>query len=148
MGVGLGQVSVDDILVTTLSRINVSGGDILHAVKRGDFGFIEFGEAYFSIIEASAIKAWKRHSLMTLNLRVPLGCIQFVFFDNKGKSRQEIVGEDRYVRLTVPPGIWFGFKGLSEYKSMVLNVADLKHSDAEVERKDTDYFEFLWDIEK
>ena len=144
----MGKVSVDDVLVTTLNRIDVSGGDILHAIKRGDLGFIEFGEAYFSFIESGAIKAWKRHSLMTLNLIVPIGCIHFVFFDSKGENRQEVVGENRYVRLTVPPGIWFGFKGLGESKSMLLNVADIKHHDAEVERKDSDHFDFFWGIEK
>ena len=142
------QVSVDEVLVTPLSRIEVSGGDILHGIKRGDLGFINFGEAYFSIVEAGAIKAWKRHSLMTLNVIVPLGCIYFAFFDSKGKKRQEIVGQDRYVRLTVPPGIWFGFKGLSNSKNMLLNVADIEHDDAEVERQDSNYFEFCWDIEK
>ena len=70
------------------------------------------------------------------------------FFDSNGKKREEIVGQNRYVRLTVPPGIWFGFKGLNNAKNMLLNVADIKHNDAEVERQDSDYFEFCWDIKK
>ena len=32
-----------------------------------------FEEAYFSLIDKDAVKAWKRHKTMTLNLVVPLG---------------------------------------------------------------------------
>ena len=142
------KVSVDEIIVTSLRRIKVPGGDIMHAIKKGDLGFIDFGEAYFSIIDGGAVKAWKRHSQMTLNIIVPLGSIYFAFFDSNGKKREEIVGQNRYVRLTVPPGIWFGFKGLNNAKNMLLNVADIKQNDAEVERQDSDYFEFCWDIKK
>ena len=63
-----GHSNVSQILVTPLSRLHVKGGDVLHAIKRTDPGYIDFGEAYFSIIESNAIKAWKRHLRMTLNL--------------------------------------------------------------------------------
>ena len=49
---------------------------------------------------------------MTLNLIVPLGEVCFAFVDEEGAFREEVVGVNRYVRLTVPPGIWFGIKGL------------------------------------
>lgn len=142
----MGSVSVEQILVTPLRRIHLSGGDVLHGMKRDDPGFIDFGEAYFSIIEAGAIKAWKRHLRMTLNFVVPVGSVQFVFVNELGSSREEVIGMEvgRYVRLTVPPGIWFGFKGLFAPSSMLMNVADIPHDPAEIERKGLEDIAFDW----
>lgn len=141
----MGTVSVDKILVTPLKRIPVIGGDVLHGMKCSDPGFVDFGEAYFSIIDAGAIKAWKRHLLMTLNFVVPIGRVRFVFQDDHGSIREEVVGFDRYVRLSVPPGIWFGFMGLFNPFSMINNIADIPHDPAEIERKELDEIKFQWD---
>ena len=138
------KVSVDEIIVTSLRRIKVPGGDIMHAIKKGDLGFIDFGEAYFSIIDGGAVKAWKRHSQMTLNIIVPLGSIYFAFFDSNGKKREEIVGQNRYVRLTVPPGIWFGFKGLNKTDNLVSNFADIIHDPEESQTENKEFFLFNW----
>lgn len=143
----MGAVSVEQILVTPLKRIQLSEGDVLHALKRGDSGYVHFGEAYFSMIGAGTVKAWKRHLRMTLNLVVPQGAVQFVFMDEQGAMREEVVGVQagRYVRLTVPPGIWFGFKGLFGPHSMLMNVADIHHDPAEIERKGLAEIEFDWE---
>lgn len=141
----MGRLSVDDIIVTPLKRLAVSGGDVLHALKNSDQGYVNFGEAYFSFIEHGAVKAWKRHLRMTLNLVVPVGAARFVFIDNKNNIREELIGEDRYFRLTVPPGIWFGFKGLALPASLLLNVADIPHDPTEVERKSRDAFMINWE---
>lgn len=140
----MGAMSVKQIIVTPLKRVPVAGGDVLHAMKRNDPGFVDFGEVYFSQIEPGAVKAWKRHLRMTLNLVVPVGAVQFVFVDDEGAMREEVVGLDRYVRLTVPSGIWFGFKGLVAPYSLLLNVADIPHDPAEIERKDLGEIMFDW----
>lgn len=144
----MGAMSVRQIIVTPLKRIPVGGGDVLHAMKRSDPGFVDFGEAYFSQIEQGAVKAWKRHLRMTLNLVVPVGAVQFVFVDDEGEMCEEMVGQDRYVRLTVPPGIWFGFKGMAAPYSLLLNMADIPHDPAEIERKDMGVFMFDWGVQR
>ena len=144
----MGEVSVDDILITPLNRISVKGGDILHGMKESDTGFAGFGEAYFSFIEMGAIKAWKKHLKMTLNLVVPVGRVGFNFLDKGSQLRSEIIGPGRFVRLTVPPGIWFGFKGLSEDQNVVMNLANLEHDDCEVVKQNAGYFSCDWEILK
>jgi dTDP-4-dehydrorhamnose 3,5-epimerase len=138
-------MNVHQIVVTPLKRLPVIGGDVLHGMRRTDPGFVGFGEAYFSMIDQGAVKAWKRHLRMTLNFLVPVGSVQFVFVDNVGSIRKELVGLDRYVRLTIPPGIWFGFKGLFEPYSLLLNLADITHDPDEIERRSIDEFEFDWE---
>ena len=134
------------ITVTPQKRISVSGGDILHAMKKSDSGYMGFGEAYLSLVEFGAVKAWKRHLMMTLNLVVPVGRVRFVFINSKGQVQEEIAGEDQYVRLTVPPGIWFGFQGISEGAALLLNIANIEHSPEEIERRELNEFEYDWRI--
>jgi len=145
----MGDIGLKDILTTPLKRISVEGGDVMHALKKSDNGFNGFGEVYFSWVEQGAIKAWKCHQHMTLNLVVPLGEVSFVFHikDQEKYFRTENIGEERYARLTVPPGIWFGFQGKASGKSLLMNVADLKHDPDEVFHKPASDFSYKWDTE-
>ena len=131
-------MKLTDILVTPLSRIDTTDGDVLHAMKQKDPGYYGFGEAYFSWVFAGAIKAWKRHTQMTMNVVVPVGQVRFVFrcanADGIEEFRVEEIGVDRFVRITVPPGIWFGFQGLHTPQSLLLNIANIPHDPNEVER--------------
>jgi dTDP-4-dehydrorhamnose 3,5-epimerase len=142
----MGVVSLMDILVTPLRRIPTIGGDVMHALKNSDNGFNGFGEVYFSWVERGAIKAWKCHQHMTLNLVVPLGEISFVFHikDQENCFRTENIGEEKYVRLTVPPGIWFGFQGRGSSQSLLMNLADMAHDPDEVLRKKTSEIVYNW----
>ena len=71
-----------------------------------------------------------------------------MFVDDEGAKREEMAGPDRYVRLTVPPGIWFGFRGLVAPYSLLLNVADIPHDPTEIERKDREAFMFDWEAHR
>ena len=141
-------IKLTDILVTPLSRINIPGGDVLHGMKQSDVGYAGFGESYFSWVSVGGVKAWKRHMRMTMNVVVPVGQVQFVFrMINTGgveEFRVEEIGEDRYARITVPPGIWFGFKGLKKPKNLVLNIANIPHDPTEVQRKSLNDIKYVW----
>ena len=139
---------IDDVIITPLEIIETFGGNVMHAMKKTDLGYADFGEAYFSEIEKNKVKAWKRHREMTLNLIVPLGTIKFVMFDDRKGSnnmfQEVIISKENYCRLTVPPMIWVGFKGLSSFKSILLNIASIPHNPKEVEKKEIDKIQFDW----
>ena len=141
-----GTVSLNDILVTPLKRISTDGGDVMHALKHSDKGFNRFGEVYFSWVEHGAIKAWKCHQRMTMNLVVPMGEVSFVFHltNQKNSFLTENIGEERYVRLTVPPGIWFGFQGIASGGNLLMSLADIAHDPDEVLRKKTSEIVYNW----
>ena len=133
----------NSISLTPQKRISVSNGDVLHVLKSTDPDFQQFNEAYFSYIKSGKIKAWKRHLKMTMNIVVPIGMVEFVFYDLDGTFfRKEIIGEKRYARLTVQPNIWFGFKCISDDDALLLNISNILHSPDEVQRKDLSCFEF------
>lgn len=128
-----------------LSILNNVNGSVMHALKKSDFGFSDFGEIYFSNINYKNIKAWKRHTKMTMNLVVPVGRVRFVFYsEEKNIFEEYIVGEKNYNRLTVNPLVWFGFQGMDEGKNLVVNIANIEHDPSEVERKDLMDLKYLW----
>jgi dTDP-4-dehydrorhamnose 3,5-epimerase len=144
-------MAINGVNITPLSIIDTKGGDVLHAMKISDHGYSGFGEAYFSTIEPDAIKGWKRHKQMVLNLVVPVGTVRFILFDDRDNQDnvnqfQEVTLsiEDGYSRLTIPPMIWVGFQGLGLQKSLVLNIANIEHSPEEVERKELAEIKFNW----
>ena len=138
-------MNLADIMLTPLARIETAGGDVLHAMKQSDAGYADFGEAYFSWVSAGYVKAWKRHTRMTMNVVVPVGQVRFVFcLDGVDEFRVEEIGVDRYTRITVPPGIWFGFQGLATPQSLVLNIASIPHDPSEVERLGLSDIKYGW----
>ena len=86
--------------------------------------------------------------IKNLILVVPVGKIKFVLFDNREGSNNQfqeiIISRDNYCRLTVPPMVWVGFKGLSETGSMLLNIANIGHDPLEVDKKNIKEIEFNW----
>jgi dTDP-4-dehydrorhamnose 3,5-epimerase len=141
---------IKDIVVTHLDVIDTLSGNVMHGMKETSAGYAGFGEAYFSQVDKGAIKAWKRHKKMTLNLVVPLGTIKFVLFDDREVSstqfQEVIISKDNYCRLTLPPMVWMGFQGLSNGRSMLLNIANIEHDPSEVDRLEIEKINYDWSI--
>jgi len=142
---------IEGIFITELKILLSESGSVMHALRDGDSGYNEFGEIYFSTINKNAIKAWKLHKKMTLNLVVPIGKVLFCFLDLREDSKtynnstKILLSQNPYCRLTVAPNIWFGFKGIGEGFNLVTNIADMKHDDNEVLHQDKNKIEIDWD---
>jgi dTDP-4-dehydrorhamnose 3,5-epimerase len=127
------------ILLTKLRRISTPKGDVLHCLKSTDSGFAGFGEAYFSMVLPNDTKGWKKHNRMTLNLAVVVGAVRFLVRDPSPPYPQifDIVlspdEEDLYQRLTIPPGYWIAFRGVSPTESMLVNIASIPHDPNEAD---------------
>jgi dTDP-4-dehydrorhamnose 3,5-epimerase len=125
-------------VLTPLRRIAHPLGDIQHGMKAGDDGYAGFGEAYFTRVLPGAIKGWKRHSHMQLNLLVPCGAIRFYVRDDSGRVFSFLLGDEpgavpgtQYARLTVPPGWWVAFEGVGPALNQLLNLASIAHDPLE-----------------
>jgi dTDP-4-dehydrorhamnose 3,5-epimerase len=142
---------IDGVRLTPLKQIATPNGDVYHAMKQSDPGYNGFGEAYFSSIKPGTVKAWKRHRRMTLNVVVPVGAIRFVVHDDRAESPTAsetwsiVLSLQNYCRLTIPPGLWFGFQGVAADDSMLLNLADIEHSPDEGEQRALSSFSFPWE---
>lgn len=143
---------IHDVQVTPLRRIPDERGAVLHMLRADDPAFEQFGEIYFSLIYPGVVKGWHLHRQMTLNYAVPVGMVKLVCYDDRPDSPtrgtvQELhVGELNYVRVTIPPLIWNGFKGESPVPALIANCATVPHDPGEIERLDpfTDRIPYDW----
>ena len=128
-------------VITQLARIASPKGDIYHGLKASDESFKGFGEAYFSTVLPGITKGWKCHRLMTLNLLVPVGTIEFHLRSQDGGITESVqLGNARYARLTVPPGLWMAFSGIGQGLNLLLNVASIPHDPDEAVNAPLDRF--------
>ena len=136
-----------------LRVIPTEGGPVLHVLRADSPEFTAFGEVYCSEVLPGAIKAWERHKLMSQHFAVPVGRVLFVLFDDRpdspsrGNLAEYTLGRpDEYSLLTLPPLVWYGFKGLAEAPSLVINCPDLIHQPEESERADLDapWIPYVW----
>lgn len=136
---------LNKIKLTRLKIIKIPSGNVMRGLKKNDLKNNIFGEAYFSKIKPGKIKAWKYHLKMTLNLIVPIGKVKFVFYSEAERTFRVIqIGEKNYSRITVPPKIWFGFKGISKNESIILNLTNIAHNPNEVLRYEKNKIKFKW----
>jgi len=135
---------MDGVTLTPLKKIHHPKGDIFHAMKNDDIGYSGFGEAYFSTINQFDIKGWKKHTKMTLNLVVPIGEIRIVVCNEMTKAFYSVhISHDNYQRVTIKPGLWVAFKGISEY-NMLLNIASIAHNPSEAKNIAIDEINYAW----
>ena len=134
---GVNKVSseqiIDGVRIIPLRRIPDERGTVYHMLKSTDPHFIKFGEIYFSTIFPNVIKGWHRHDEMTLNYSCIFGRIKLVLYDEregsttKGSLMEIFLGPDNYSLVVIPPGIWNGFKGMSEPYAIVANCCTHPH---------------------
>lgn len=141
---------LEGVSLISLKEIPHEKGNIFHALKSTDESFISFGEAYFSNVNYGAVKGWKMHTRMHLNLIVPIGTIKFVLFDDREMSPtyrgfwEVEIGELNYQRLSVPPGIFMSFQGIGLQRNMLLNIASISHDPGESINKEIGAIEYQW----
>ena len=132
---------IEGVVITPLSRITDERGAVFHMLRCDDPQFDRFGEIYFSMVYPGAVKGWHVHLRMTLNYAAVKGMVKLVLFDERKGSRtrghlmEVFIGDDRYARVTVPPGVWNGFKGLGDEPAIVANCATHPHDPQEILRR-------------
>ena len=133
--------AIDGLAFVPLRRIPDERGTIYHMLRRSDPHFVEFGEIYFTSIYLDVVKGWHRHRLMTLNYACIWGRIKLVVYDDRegsttrGTLVERFLGPDDYSLAVIPPGIWTGFKGMTDV-AIVANCATHPHDPSLTERLD------------
>jgi len=129
-----------DVKIKPLKQIVDDRGKLSHMLRSDSEMFSKFGEIYFLKIFSGKIKAWKRHLKMTQRMVAPVGKILLALYDDREKSSTKGTVEliklgqpDTYYLVTIPPLIWYGFKGIANESSLIANCPDMPHDDMEVE---------------
>lgn len=130
-------------------------GAVARMMRNDDFYFATFGEIYFSIIKPKVVKAWHLHSSMTLNYACIFGKLYLVLYDARTDSPTKGVINEfeidglpdflNYQLVTIPPGVWNGFRSNWHGSCIVANCATEPHRPGEITRVHPDKFELEYD---
>lgn len=132
---------IEGLQVVPLRRIPDERGTVFHMLRASDPHFREFGEIYFSSVYRDAIKGWHRHADMTLNYACVWGRVKLVVFDDRedsatrGEVEEMFLGPDEYSLVVIPPGLWNGFKGMTDV-ALMANCCTHEHDARRSERID------------
>ncbi len=133
---------IHGLQVIPLRRIPDERGTIMHMLRATDPHFQQFGEIYFSTIYRDIVKGWHKHRDMTLNYACVFGRIKLVVHDDRsdsptrGETNELFLGPDDYSLAIIPPGLWNGFKGMSDPYAIVANCSTHAHDPSRSDRLD------------
>lgn len=133
---------MDGVKISPQKIIPNPKGNIMHALKAEDPEYVGFGEAYFSNINKNEIKGWKKHNIMTLNILVPVGEVEFVIFNGIEFFCIKLSTKN-YNRLTIKPKLWVAFRGIDEL-NMLINLASHQHDQSESENLPLSDINYTW----
>lgn len=130
--------NIQGVIIEELKILFDSKGSVLHMIKSTSSVFTNFGECYISEVNFNCIKGWKCHKKQTQNIAVPYGKIKMVLYDKRQNSITKnnvielILGRpDNYLRITIPPGVVYSFKCISNEKALLVNYTDIEHDPEE-----------------
>ena len=88
---------------------------------------------------------------MTMNLIPVSGSIKLVIYDDRETSKTKsnffsinLSIKKNFYRVTVPPNLWFSFKGLGKDHNLLMNLADIEHNPNEAENIELSDISYNW----
>lgn len=145
---------IDGVEVRKLEVKADERGRLMVLFHAGDS--VPFGQVHMTTLYPGVVKAWHRHRHRTDSIVVLSGMARLGLYDGREGSRTEaqlnqfFLGVHGPIRITVPPGVWFGMKGLGPEEALVVVMTDRAHDprDPDEERMDPVVNEIPFDWER
>jgi dTDP-4-dehydrorhamnose 3,5-epimerase len=111
-----------------LSFICDERGRLMVILRSDDPAFSRFGQLYLTTTYPGVVKAWHLHRIQTDLVSCIRGEIQLVLYDAReasptlGEVAEFATGEEHPLLVSIPPGVYHGWKCVSEEEAFVINV--------------------------
>jgi len=140
---------IENVIWERVFWVEDNRGSIRHFMRNDDPLFTKFGEVYFSTVYPDVVKGWHMHTEMTLNYVCVVGKVKVAVYDPESGQVDTFLLEDHgngYTRLTIPPGLWNGFRAPVGWADpvTVANFTDIPHNPEEIMRVPPDSFAYDW----
>lgn len=135
------------VIVADLKIISDERGSVMKMIEdttetymHGSAVARSVAEIYFSTINPSVVKAWHGHKHMTLNYACVLGKVMVGLCDLRvgetfGKTAIVYLDTlDHYKLLTIPPGVWNGYRSDGAAPAIIANAASEMYDKHDIER--------------
>ena len=104
-------------------------GRLFEMLRRDDALFRKFGQIYCTTVNRGVVKGWHYHKQQYDNFVCVGGMIKLVAYDGRrgsstrGQVNEFFIGVHNPLLVQIPPGVWHGFKGLTDPEAIVINVS-------------------------
>ncbi len=119
---------IDGVKVKQLRVIPDERGRLMEILRCDDEQFTKFGQVYMTTAYPGVVKGWHYHKKQIDNMAVVRGMMKLVLYDSRENSptytllNEFFFGEHRPLLIQIPPFVFHGFKAISEYEAMVINL--------------------------
>ena len=146
---------IDGVKTKKLRVLPDDRGRLTEMLRSDDDLFIKFGQCYMTTTYPGVVKAWHYHKIQTDNFVVITGMFRVALYDarndsaTKGEVNDFFIGDHNMMLLQIPPGIYHGWKCISEHEGIVVNIStELYNYDDPDEYRlpyDTDEIPYDWE---
>ena len=119
---------IDGVWVKDLRFIPDERGRLIEILRSDEEGFVGFGQVYMTTTYPGVVKAWHLHKVQDDNFCCLKGTVKLVMYDSrdesptKGTINELFIGDHNPKLVRVPPGVYHGWKCVSEDEAIILNV--------------------------
>lgn len=126
--------TIDGVLVTPLRVIPDERGWLMEILRSDDPHFSAFGQVYMTTAYPNVVKAWHYHRKQTDNFTCVSGMMKVALYDARADSpthgvvMEVFIGEKNPALITVPPGVYHGFKAIGNETAFFVSVPNLPYN--------------------
>lgn len=118
---------IDGVTTKKLTVHTDERGRLTEMLRSDDEAFVKFGQVYMTTAYPGVTKAWHYHKIQTDYFVCVRGMMKVVLYDDrensptKGTVNEFFIGDHNPLMVVIPPGVWHGFKCISEHEAIVVN---------------------------
>jgi dTDP-4-dehydrorhamnose 3,5-epimerase len=112
-------------------------GRLMEMLRVDDELYMKFGQVYLTSAYPGVVKAWHYHKLQTDSFVCVRGMMKVVLYDPRkdspthGVVNEFFIGDVNPMLVQIPPGVYHGFKCISEHEALVINTVTEAYNRAE-----------------
>lgn len=119
---------IHGVEVKELKVIPDERGRLMEILRNDEELFKKFGQCYMTTAYPGVVKGWHYHKKQWDHFVTLRGMIKLVLYDRrddsptKGMINEFFMGETNNIVVSIPPGVLHGFKCISDFEAMIVNL--------------------------
>jgi len=119
---------IEGVQVRKLRLIPDERGFLLEMFRSDWPEYEKFGQTYVTAVYPGVVKGWHYHKIQTDHFVCVQGMAKVVLYDGRegspthGEVNEFFMGPLNPIMLTIPKGVFHGFKGISQEMTLIVNV--------------------------